>query len=158
MSLSLADVKKHLRLLPNDTSEDTLIEPLITASLEYCEDETGQAFATETIQVTADAALEIQLPRTPVTSVTRVMVGGEETEDYTVDSFDRVTFPEIVEDIVITYTAGMAELPLSIRQAMLLLIAHWYENREAVAIGSIASVQPKLGVAELIRHERRWWF
>jgi len=43
--------------------------------------------------------------------------------------------------IVIRFVAGWAslgELPLRIKQAMLLLIGHWYENREATITGTIS--------------------
>lgn len=52
--------------------------------------------------------------------------------------------------VTITYTAGWpddgasppdygANVPQAIRQAMLLMIGHWYENREAVNVGNIVT-------------------
>jgi hypothetical protein len=39
--------------------------------------------------------------------------------------------------VTVTYTAGFATTPPEIDQTMLLLIGHWYRNREAVVVGSI---------------------
>lgn len=55
---------------------------------------------------------------------------------------------EILNAVVVTYTSGystgsdavvsQAAVPKSIKQAILLLVGHWYENREAVLTGSIS--------------------
>lgn len=44
-------------------------------------------------------------------------------------------------------------LDASLRMAMLMLVAHWYENREAVIVGSISSAIP-LAVESLIQPYR----
>ena len=41
------------------------------------------------------------------------------------------------------------------RQAMLLLIGHWYANREAVTVGASGSEVP-LAATELLYFNRRW--
>lgn len=63
------------------------------------------------------------------------------------------------EAIRITYTAGYSvpgmspegpyPLPAAIRSAMLLMIGNWYENREAVVVGSSVAELP-LGVQSLL--------
>ena len=64
-----------------------------------------------------------------------------------------------VNPISVTYTAGYTNLPASLRQAMLMLIAHWYNNREAVQIGSrINEVAADHAFENLIKHYRVWWF
>jgi uncharacterized phiE125 gp8 family phage protein len=43
--------------------------------------------------------------------------------------------------IQVTYVAGYgaaASVPQKYKQAMLLLIGHWYENRETVIVGTIS--------------------
>jgi uncharacterized phiE125 gp8 family phage protein len=46
----------------------------------------------------------------------------------------------------VTWTAGYgaaaANVPMPIRQAVLLLVGHWYENRATVNIGNITSIIP----------------
>jgi hypothetical protein len=69
-----------------------------------------------------------------------------------------VTSPHALENVCISYTAGtygdgvkVNNCPMTIVQAMLLLISHWYSNRDAVA-----STPPKeidLGVRALLAGE-----
>ena len=61
--------------------------------------------------------------------------------------------------ICVTYVAGYtsaALVPQRIRQAMLMLIGHWFENRESVLIGTISKpiefgVTALLGVDRMMR-------
>lgn len=48
-------------------------------------------------------------------------------------------------------------VPASLSQAVLMLAAHWYENREAVIVGVTAMPMP-LGVREIVREYREWSF
>ena len=82
-------------------------------------------------------------------------------------SNDKVYFPNApsssnlseVNPISVTYNAGYATLPLALRQAMLMLIAHWYNNREAVQIGSrINEVSAQHAFENLIKQYKVWWF
>lgn len=52
------------------------------------------------------------------------------------------------------YGAAAANVPQAIRQAMLLLIGHWHENREAVVIGETAIELP-MAVTALLAPFRR---
>ncbi len=60
--------------------------------------------------------------------------------------------------VSITYVAGYGpsgdDVPAAIRHAMLLLIGHWYENRESVVIGT-TTVQVPLAVQALLGPYRR---
>jgi uncharacterized phiE125 gp8 family phage protein len=47
-------------------------------------------------------------------------------------------------------------VPLAVRQAMLLMVGHWYENRSEVVVGTSAVPLP-LGVAELLAPYRLNW-
>lgn len=172
--VSVADAKLHIRAITGDTTEDAaIITPLITAAREYCENITGKALAAQTIEAYPDRFTNIiVLPRPPVTSVTSIKYtdadGIERTMDagdYLVDTkFGRVAFkkipsftPALLNPIKITYEAGGA-VPKTIRQAMLLLIGHWYENREAVVVGAVASIKLELAVKALLNQSKVWWF
>ena len=136
--LSLEEVKLHLRNNPGDTSEDKdIIAPLISAAREYCE-------------VSGTATL----PRGPVISVDSVTVDGEAVE-YTAD-VRRGTVTVNKPGAVITYTAGYEETPYLVRQAMLLLIGHWYTNREAVIQGSTTEID--IAVRAMLNQYKGWWF
>lgn len=173
--VSLEDAKLHIRTVCGDTSEDSaIIQPIITAAREYCENVTGRAFARQTINAYpigwADA---MQMPKTPVLSVESVTIreaDGREKElpagNYGLSKADGALHlwfkPDIrlakVDPITIRYQAGYEVLPMAVRQAMLLLIGHWYENREAVVVGSAASVDVSLTAKTLLNQYKVWWF
>lgn len=50
---------------------------------------------------------------------------------------------------------GQDPVPEDLRQAALMLAAHWYENREAT---TEAAREPPFGVSEIIREYRDWTF
>lgn len=171
--ITVDDAKTHLRTLPGDTSEDSaIIAPLITAAREYCENVTGRALVTQTIKA-YPTRLEplMRLPRPPISSVSSVRytdaAGAVATMDaaaYAADDENIVFYqipqfvPSPLNPIEIAYTAGYATLPFSIRQAMLLLIGHWYNNREAVVVGPVTSVEVQVAVERLLNQWKVWWY
>jgi uncharacterized phiE125 gp8 family phage protein len=51
----------------------------------------------------------------------------------------------VVNAVTVTYAAGYADaasVPVALKQAMLLLVGHWYANREAAVVGTIAHDVP----------------
>ncbi len=151
--ITLAEVRQHLRL-PGNEVEDTLLMSLITTARSYCENYTRRALSEQTLEVYPDrfpSADPIELPYPPLQSVTEIGYKdstGEETiltpSDYLVNtdcepgrilpavgtSWPAFT-PYPTSPVRIRFVVGYEELPVSIRLAMLLLIGHWYENREA---------------------------
>ena len=153
--LSLEEVKLHLRNNPGDTSEDKdIIAPLISAAREYCENYCGKSFAEQSITAYPEESGTVTLPRGPVISVDSVTVDGEAVE-YTAD-VRRGTVTVNKPGAVITYTAGYEETPYLVRQAMLLLIGHWYTNREAVIQGSTTEID--IAVRAMLNQYKGWWF
>lgn len=153
--LSLEEVKLHLRNNPGDTSEDKdIIAPLISAAREYCENYCGKSFAEQSITAYPEVSGTATLPRGPVISVDSVTVDGEAVE-YTAD-VRRGTVTVNKPGAVITYTAGYEETPYLVRQAMLLLIGHWYTNREAVIQGSTTEID--IAVRAMLNQYKGWWF
>ena len=180
--VSLAAAKLHLRVDEAETSEDALIEEIITAAREYCEKITRRSIVVKTIEAYPETfparARELRLPCPPLISVESIVckdAGGTETEmaedvDYVVDTVrDRIilcsgkswpTPSHLAKPITIRYTVGYnadMAVPKTIRQAMLLLIGFWYTSREAVLIGSI-SKELELTVSTLLKlHRVEWW-
>lgn len=169
--VSLEEVKLFLRLLPDDTSEDNFISGLITASREYCENFTARALATQTIMLYLDSIpSEVEVPMPPLQSVDKIEVIDADKAahelivdtDYMIDSgeISSIIFTANAQEVAahlypinpvqITCTVGYdADIPVSIKQAMLLLVAHWYENREAVATNGEVGERIALGVRSL---------
>lgn len=173
--VTTAEVKLHLRLT-SDTTEDSLITNLITSAREYCENYTGRALATQTIEMLLDSfsSSSIELPMPPLQSITSVKYkdsdGAETTmdaADYIVDTDSDVgrivlpygsSWPSFVpypaNPIRIRYVGGYTTAPKTIKQAMLLLIGYWYANRDM-----IGSVDPDTAFAVkalLSQYRVRW--
>lgn len=157
VSVELA--KLHCRVDGSD--EDTLFQDiLIPAARRWCEKKTGRTFCTTTKRLTIDnfpgSYGPIELPHPPLVSVTSVAytntAGSAATvssADYRVitdatpgfiepaygDSWPCSSVQDISGAVQITYRAGFGnaeDVPSSIKQAMLMLIAHWYTHREAI--------------------------
>lgn len=152
--ITISEVRQHLRL-PDDVNEDDLLLGLIRTARVYCENITRRALAEQTLEIILDRfpdrSRAIALPCPPLLSVVEIAYrdsNGVETilpeTSYVVDT-DRepgrvmsvygtawpVFTPVPGSGVRIRFVAGYEILPATIRHAMLLLIGHWYENREA---------------------------
>ena len=171
--ISLAEAKLHLRL--DLTTEDVLIAALITAAREHCEILTWRALATQTVEMILNnfpSVNSIELSRPPLQSVTSVKYknsAGVETTmaitDYIVIAdktpgeiilpYSRqwpsfIPFPSGA--VRIRYVCGHSTLltiPISIKQAMLLIIGHLYEHRESTTEKTLWEVP--MAVSSLLR-------
>lgn len=156
--VTLAEAKLHLRVDIDD--DDALIASLITAAREEFENQADKTLFTTTYKVLRShwpGHPHIDLPRAkPLASVTSVTYTDENdvvntfsSANYVVDtnawpgrivlrsdaSWPSATLAES-NPITITYVAGYAStasIPQRYKQAILLLVGHWYENREMVA-------------------------
>ena len=171
--VSLEDMKTYLRTILGDTSEDeAVIIPVIAAAREYCEGVTGRAIAQQEIELVLDTLEHfIPLPKPPIIDVTRVIYKDEdenvhEITDYVVDTIKGIVYiPNLPQEklyqfspIHIFYNAGYTDVPKMLRQAVLLVGAHWYENREMLQFGSrYNEVQAGL-VPQILNQYKVWWF
>lgn len=168
--ITLAEAKVQCRI--SDTSEDALVATLINAAREYIENTTGIVCGTAT-KVLLYNAFTDRLPiyRAPVASVTSVSYTAADGTETTLASNQYrmrerhgvvtlqpaygITWPatEVIDGAVtVTVSAGYASnaaTPDAIRTAALMLVAHWYDNREPVVIGSTANTVP-FGVDALL--------
>ena len=153
--VNAAEAKLHLRV-DHDT-ENTLIERLISVARRYCEQVSGRAFITQTLEGgipkwPVDGV--IRLPYLPLSSVTSIKYtdsdGTEHTLANTVYGVDTKLgliyleedqqWPSVTlrryDPITITWVSGYgtaaADIPDIYKQATLLMVGHLYENREAV--------------------------
>jgi uncharacterized phiE125 gp8 family phage protein len=165
--------RQHCRI--DGTADDVLVGALIVAARQHVEAVTGRALVTQTWELRIPHFEErIELPKAPVISVTSVTyidpAGATQTLDASnyqllagggsfaqppalVEAYDR-TWPSTRghhEDVRIRYSAGYgapSAVPAGLRQVMLLLIAHLYENREATAPVALQALP--LGVTALV--------
>lgn len=162
--VTLAEVKTRLRI--DDATDDAGVNRLIAAATGNAQSITGRAFVTQQWALILDAfpCGSISLPLPPLQSVeeisyidadgtTQVLAAG----DYLVDKNGMIgmvhraynkqwpttrTQPMAVR---IEFTAGYGsadKVPADLVSAMLLLIAHWDQNREPVVVGTIVSGVP----------------
>lgn len=145
----------HLRL--DAVTEYNLIEALVTAAREHVEQVTARALITQTWQLTLDAFPTVIRPPRPrlqsASSLQYVDTNGTTqtlaTSEYRVDTQQepgRITeafgqfWPstrDVTGAVTLTYVAGYgdapSDVPQPIKQAMLLLIGSWYEQRQSTA-------------------------
>lgn len=171
--VSLDEAKAQLRVDGSD--DDTFISGLIAAAREHVEQTARRALITQTWHLSLDgwpSCDEIELPKPPLQSVTSLIykdsVGAQTTlptANYIVDSDSQpgrvvlaygqswpsgTLYP--ANPIQVTYVAGYgaaSDVPAWAKQAMKLIIGHWYENREETITGTIIKGIP-LGAESLM--------
>lgn len=150
--ISLAEVKTHLRI--DHSAEDLYLGGLILTSRLQIEAALGLALMTQSWRLTIRRWPGIEtypLPMRPVTAITALHAvredGTLEPLPLSAASLDAGPPPAIVRppagwpvpagpfrSIAIDFTAGYGatatSVPSPIRQALLLLVAHWYERRD----------------------------
>lgn len=152
--LLLGDAKAQLRLSSSD--EDELITRLIITARQHVEHHTGLALITQTRRHSRDAwppGRSVPLPVHPVQSVDVVRIHGAEEAFAVLDPAHihlaaaqrpaRLSlragraWPRpgrrqggIEIDLTVGFGPSGEDVPAPLRHAMLLLVAHWFENRE----------------------------
>jgi len=162
--LTLAEAKLHLRY--ESTDEDDRITSLIKAARIHAEMFTGKAMITQTFTWKLDGfPTYFRVPRSPLQSVTSIAYLDANNASqtlassvYSVDTYSvqprivlafnqvwPVTY-DAIDCVTVTFVAGYgasgSSVPETLRQAMLLLIGHWFESREEVVLGTIATKLP----------------
>jgi uncharacterized phiE125 gp8 family phage protein len=163
--VTVAEAKAHLRI--DSDNEDTLIASLILTSRLHLETALGLALVTQSWRLLLDRwplTREVEIPLRPLQGIDTVRVLPAEGAPIVIDENDYLadtasTPPRLVRTgvvwrqpgkaangIEIDFTAGFgpaaADVPAPLRQALLLLVAHWYENREPIAVGAPETVVP----------------
>ena len=177
--VDLDEAKLHLRVDIND--DDTLIESLILLARRMSEGISNHRFVTQTWDIFMDAfpgSDTIHLPKSlsPLSSVTHIKYTDEDdnestfaSSNYVVDTYsdpgrikldrdsnwpsDTLTeLNGVVVRVVVGY-GDPADIPQEYKQAIMLMVGHWYENREQVTVGEVAREIP-MGVEALLMLDR----
>ncbi|MBO9321651.1 MAG: phage head-tail connector protein [Roseiflexus sp.] len=176
--VSLTEAKAHCRV--DGADEDSLIESLIATARNVVEEQIGRALITQTLELRIDAwPILLYLPRPPVISVDSITYTDDNGVTAILDPdaymlrtgvepayirFNSARLPTVnlADDAAITvrYIAGYGvaaqKVPRSIRHAILLLVGHYYANREAVAPGA-QTVLP-YAVETLLAPYKVYWY
>lgn len=176
--VSTETAKAHLRVdLPDD---DTLIVSYIAAARTKGEELARRAFLTQTLELVLDCWPTdgiLKLPRPPLQSVESVKyldsAGVEHTwTDYQTDARSEpgriffkscpgaALFPSgaITVRFVAGYGDEPAKVPAVFIQGILMLVGHWYENREMVTPNDSQVYPVSLGARQLFLADRGSWF
>lgn len=154
--VTVDEAKLHLRV--DSTDDDIVIETVIQEAREWIEESYSLALITQTLDYYLDEYPESDVMTLPVfplqsvTSVTSISPAAAESvfasSNYAVDAVSQpgrirlvsgASWPSddlrVVNGVRVRYLAGYGvagrTVPSHVRKAMLLLIGHLYENREA---------------------------
>jgi uncharacterized phiE125 gp8 family phage protein len=176
--LTVEEVVLHLRLAPDakDGPEKPLLEGMIAAAGRHLENYAGVTLMRTGWRMTMRHFPPVwnqplDLPMPPFVKLVAISVAGQEHEidAYAVELDDMMParlYPKsgywtyawspTPATIAIHWLAGYAkrdEIPATWRQAMLMAIGHWYENRENVQQWQLYPVL-ELGWRDLLAHDR----
>lgn len=141
------EAKLHCKV--DGTDEDSLIDTYIAAATAHAESVTGRAIISQTWEVVLDDFSDaMMLPKGPVQTITTVkyydaaeVLQTLAADQYTLDNVsdpawlvrpDDVTYPDVadgVNNVIIRFVAGYSTVPPELKAAILLTIAHFYDNR-----------------------------
>ena len=163
--VSLTEAKTHLKV---DTSaDDTYIESLIKAATQLSEEYTNRFFIDTVVEQYASSFKELEtLYKSKVSSVLQIKYYDSDNSLQTLSATvfntqlnyepaqiqlaDGQSFPSIAKrnDAVrarytVGYGSSASDVPEIIKQAILLTIGNFYQNRSSVVIGRIATELPQ---------------
>jgi uncharacterized phiE125 gp8 family phage protein len=166
--VSLAEAKAFLRL--DADTEDGLVTTLIAAARLHVESVTGRALVTQSWRAVLDGwptGRAVPLPVSPLVELTAVRAFDDQDDEHelALGQFQlepaRVLLPRAITGmpalrerlgLEIDYIAGFgdaADVPADLKRALLALVAHWFEHRDAVIVAGSGAVVP-LGFDRLV--------
>jgi len=161
--VSLTEAKSHLKV--DTTADDTYITSIIKAATQLSEEYTNRFFIDTVIEQYASSFADLQtLFKSKVSAVAYVKYYDSDNSLQTLSATvydtqlnyepsqiqlaENQSFPSITkrnDAVVARYTVGYgtaSDVPEIIKQAILLTIGNFYQNRNSVVIGRIATELP----------------
>jgi uncharacterized phiE125 gp8 family phage protein len=164
--VSLGEAKNHLRV--DITDDDAYIESLITVARRSCEYIANKKFITQTWNLLLDGfpgSTKLELPKSldPLESVTHIKYYDVDDQPTTYDAANYVidiysqparivlksgsSWPgdilRVANGVEVQVVVGFgddADVPMEVKQAMLLVVGHLYENREQVTDAKLVEI------------------
>lgn len=168
LPVSVAEAKAACRILHDD--EDVYLELLIAAAADHVEKFTGRALVEQEWELVLDRFCDtMPITKGPVTDVSSIKYrdvdGVEQTVAEATYVLDDVSDPQAIvkaptgiwpavgegiNGVTIRFTCGyVGALPTAIKQAILLMVAQWFANREDTNVGNIVNEMPNGAMALL---------
>ena len=159
-----AEAKDFLKV--DTTADDALIDNLVAAATESCQIYTNQYFLKTIVEQYSDTWANIYtLYKSPVSKINHIKYyDSDDTEqtlgvsNYILDDVSKpariglavdATLPDLsdrINAVHVNYSVGYgitsADVPEGIKQAVLLTLGNWYENRQTVITGRTATELP----------------
>ena len=172
--VTLAEIKRHLRVTIDD--DDSLLTDYIASATEYCEDQVpgARSFMSQTWdwKIHFFPGDSFEVPRPPLQSLTHIKyyATNSSTGTTTLSSTNYLVHiptnmpgqielhPEVgawpsvadrADAVQVRLISGWTIAPNQVKQAVKLLVGHWYSNREDILVGTISSNIPH-GVTALL--------
>jgi uncharacterized phiE125 gp8 family phage protein len=181
--VSLAEAKTHLAIPATETEHDGMISALIGAASEVCEQITNRKFITQTVELYFERfpfERWFELPFGGLQSVVSIGYVDEDgapavfsSAEYQTDNAGVLGIVQLKEDsdwpdtaketlraVTIRFTCGYgdaAAVPKAIKQAILMYVGTFYENRESIIAGTIVAKTPDT-VELLLQSHRIFYF
>lgn len=168
--ITLAEAKQHLRVEHDD--DDDIIAALIAGSRIHVETQTRRALITQSWRLVRDVWPEsgfVAVLPVPLAALDAARIYKADNTTQAIDAaafvVDRAAAPArlgftrgslpvperriagIEIDVTCGYGDAPDDVPEPLRQAIRLLVAHWYENRGLVAAGGDVVVLPQTAAA-----------
>jgi len=172
--VTLAEARADLRIIGTD--EDTLVTAQIATATSVVSEMSGLELTTQVWSMAvASVSGDLALPKVPVQSVGSISYYDADgvsqaavVTDFHLfkDDFRATLRPKPGKSwptlqtrddaLTVSFTAGQLTVPPALKQAVLFLVAHLYENREAIAETALSAIP--FGVADMVNLHRRGWF
>jgi uncharacterized phiE125 gp8 family phage protein len=172
--ITLVEAKAYLRVDFSD--DDTYLTSLIVASRKFCEGYQNRAYITQTWELSFDywPNYIIEIPKgnlqtinsikytdytgtTTTLSNTEYVVSNRSILGRICPTYGKtwpIFTPYPLDAVVINFTCGYTTVPETVKQAMYLLVSHWYENRLPLADKMTVPDELNFAVSALLWQER----
>ncbi len=173
--VSVGDMKTHLHIDSTVEAEDESLGAMIDAATAWCESFQHRKYLTQTVVERFDAfPVRLRPVWSPLIAVTSIAytdtAGVSQTLSSALYTVDTTTVPGRIvpaygqrwpatqghiDAVTLTYTAGYGEasaVPDRVKQAIKLLVGHWYANREDSQTDPMHQIP--IGVESLLWQER----
>ncbi len=160
--VTLSEAKKQLEIASSDTSHDTHLTALIGAAREQWEHDTDSVTCFQTLRLRVGNFFDgFKLLKSPIHSVTSIQYydGNNTLQTLSASLYQlhvdeirlayQVSLPSTVsrwDAWQVTYKAGYSQdgqsVPEAARAAILMLVAHYFENRDMLMAEALQTMRP----------------
>lgn len=168
--VTLAEAKNHLNLSPSDEAHDEILAQYIAASRQQLETDINFALIVRTMRVKIPEIASVRLPMGPLATVSSITYFDRDNVSQTLStslySVDTATdsirligdsFPSVYDRwdaVTVNYTIGKAanatQVPPLCKSAVLLLVGHYFENRDMLIGSNMATMDAYERICRLL--------